>query len=168
MTFRSIIPDTNAGFRFAVVAAILVIPIFQGCVVGPEEAAIKKMITTLFSAIQQDDDILASACLLDLEALMILNPEISTRRDPEDYTETVIASVVHEYRLLRDFYAGHELKVTYFQLGTPWYQYKGYPAFRDTNITLSVDGKKVDLVIRGIVKVGDRWIIVDLSGNELL
>jgi hypothetical protein len=143
--------------------------LFTGCGLtgGPEEIAIKQMVTTFIAAIDKNDKDLAYACLLDMNSFMVLNPDAAARLDADSFSEEVIADLVHEFQYLVGHFEGHTLKVKKFYLGTPWYQYKGYSAFVDSDVVLSVDGEDVTLPIRGIVRIGDRWRIVDLSGIDL-
>lgn len=143
--------------------------VISGCGLsgGPEEIAIKQMVTTFIAAIDRNDKDLAYACLLDMNSFMVLNPDASARLDADSFSEEVIADLVHEFQFLVQHFEGRTLKVKKFYLGTPWYQYKGHPAFVDTDVVLSVDGEDVTLPIRGIVRIGDRWRIVDLSGIDL-
>ena len=134
---------------------------------GPEEKAIRQMVTTFVAAIDRDDKDIAYACLMDMESFRVLNPDASARLDAESFSEEFIADLVHRYQNLVRHFEGRTLEVKKFILGTPWYQYKGHPAFLDTEVTISADGEDVTILIKGIVRIGDRWRIVDLSGTEL-
>ncbi len=134
---------------------------------GPEERAIRQMVETFIAAVDRADNELAYACLLDLQGFELLNPDVGARMDAESFTESVLAELVHEYRNMKQYFEGKDLKLKRFQLGVPFYQYKGHSAFRDNRVVVIANGETVEFTIMGIVRLGDQWRIVDLSGNDL-
>ena len=134
---------------------------------GPEEQAIGEMLRSFVSAVEKDDREMALACLMDQQAFMILNPDAAARTDPDGFAESVIAELVHTYQSMVRHFQGRTLKVKSVRLGTPWYQFKPHPAFRDNELVIDADGEEVVLMIKGVIRIGDRWRIVDLSDLEL-
>jgi len=132
---------------------------------SPDEKAIKEMLKTFTAAIADGDDDLGYACMMDVEAFNILNPDLSARVDAESYTETVIAELIEGFRDLKQEYQGHELKLRELKIGDQWYQYKGRQAFKDNIMVVEVDGQEVEIPIKGIVMVGQQWRIVSLSSD---
>ena len=134
---------------------------------GPEERAIRQMVETFVAALDKGDDDLASACLLDLQGFKLLNPDVSARVEAESFTASTLAELVQSYRNMKNYFADRDIELKQFQLGVPFYQYKGHSAFRDSRVVVQAGDDKVEFVIMGIVRIGDRWVIVDLSGNDL-
>ncbi len=140
-----------------------------GChIPAPDERAVKQMLTTFFAAVERDDEDMARACLIDLDAFHELNPDVAARVDAESFTATLMAELIQNYRDMARFFEGRKLKVKSIKLGDNWYQYKGHQAFKDTEVIVSADGEEVPVIIRGIVRVEGKWRIVDLSGNDML
>lgn len=152
--------------RFSLCLALLIL--ILGCQMrSPDEKAIYEMLKTFVSAVEKDDESMAKACLMDLDSFYELNPDVAARVDAESFSATTLAELVHHYRDMADFFNGRLLKLESMQLGSIWYQYKGRQAFKETEIIISADGESVPIVIKGIVRVGDKWLIVDLSGNDM-
>lgn len=151
--------------RNLIVVLLLVSLIAVGCTfMSQDEKAIKEMLKTFTAAIASGDDDLAHACMMDVEAFHILNPDLSARVDAESYTETVIAELIEGFRDLKQDYQGHELELKSIRVGDQWYQYKGKQAFKDTIMIVDVDGQEVEIPILGVVLVGQQWRIVSLGG----
>lgn len=134
---------------------------------GPEEQAIQKMLGGFVLAVQENDRDLAMACLMDTRSFMSLNPDAAARSDPEGFSESVIAEIVDDYRRMTRHFSGRMLKLKKVRLGTPWYQYKPHASFKDTEMFISVDGENMTIIVKGIVKVDNKWRIIDLSTVEL-
>jgi hypothetical protein len=132
-----------------------------------EELAIKKMIADYLLAVQTTDEGLAHDILLDLAGFRLLNPDVSARMDAGSFTDAVLSDLVISFRNTASFFRGKTLKVKSFTLGGQWYQYKGFAAFKDNVVLIDADGEEVEMLIRGIVKLNDKWRIVDLSDNGL-
>ncbi|HHE46511.1 MAG TPA: hypothetical protein ENL08_02250 [Bacteroidetes bacterium] len=138
-----------------------------GChIAGPEEKAIAQMIETFVHAIDRNDDDLGHACLMDQRAFETLNPSVTARVDAESFMDEYMSDLVQSYRDLKQKYEGHDLKFKKFTLGEPFYQYKGFAAFKNNEVSISVDGREETFNILKIVKIGDRWLIVSLGANE--
>ena len=149
--------------KFLLVGLVLL----MGCSLeGPEERAIRQMVETFVVSIQQQDDDLAYACLLDLNSFEILNPDVSARVDAESFVASVMAELIGEYREMKSSFGGKEIKLKRFRLGTPFYHYKGHSAFQGNKAIIDVEGVEYSLLIDKIVRVGDKWRIVELSGND--
>lgn len=132
---------------------------------GPEEKAVKNLLTAFVSAVDKGDEDIARAILLDRESFHVLNPDASARLDAESFSEEILAEIIQHYRNMVKYFEGRDVKFASFTLGDVWYQYKGRQAFKDTHVIVTADGVEVDFVVRGIVRIEDRWRIVDLSGN---
>jgi len=143
--------------------------LLSGCSLsgGPEEMATRQMVGTFIASIDRGDKDLAYACLMDIPAFKTLNPDASARLDAENYSEEVLSNLIDSWRALVTHFEGRSVKMTKFVLGDPWYQYKGHPAFVDNEVTVMVDKEEITFPIRGIVRIGDSWRIVDLSGTDL-
>ena len=76
-----------------------------------------------------------------------------------------MSDLVQQYRDLKTHYQGRYVKYKKFRLGIPFYQYKGFSAFKDNEVTISVDGADETFKILKIVRVGDRWLIVSLNAE---
>jgi restriction endonuclease S subunit len=143
---------------------MLVSMVVSGCSFqSPDEKAIQEMLKTFTAAIAEGDDDLSRACLMDVDAFHILNPDLSARTDSESYTATVIAELIEGFRDLKQEYQGHELELKSIRVGDQWYQYKGKQAFKNTVMIVEVDGQEVEIPILGVVLVGQQWRIVSLS-----
>lgn len=132
-----------------------------------EERAVKKMVEEFVHAIQEGDDGLAQEYLMDVKSFHLLNPDVSARVDAESFIDAVLSDLMTNYRNMVKFFGGRNLKVKKFVLGSPWYQYKGFAAFRDNVVVVRAGNEDVEFVIRGIVKIGDKWRIVNLSDTGL-
>lgn len=155
--------------KVQIMVMLLFAMVMGGCSFGdPEEKAIEEMLMTFVAAIQQYDEVLAKALLLDLDGFKELNPDVAARVDAEGFTETVLAELIHTYRDLADYFDGRDLKFERMVLGNSWYQHKGRQAFKDTEIVITADGEEVDIFIKGLVKIDNRWRIVELSGIDFL
>lgn len=133
----------------------------------PDEKAVKEMLLTFTTALDQDNEDLARACLMDDSSFKTLNPDASSRMDPESFIATVIAALFHDYRDLAVNLRGKDLKMKDFTLGPAWFQYKGRQAFKDNTLVLTADGEILEIPIAGIVKINEQWRIVDLSGIDM-
>lgn len=141
--------------------------ILIGCdMTGPEERAIGEMVKTFIVSIDTGDEDLAYACLMDRDAFDTINPDASVRVDGESYVDSFIADLVHTYRSYVDRYHGSEVKLQKFLLGTIFYQYKGFSAFKDNRVIITVNGAEESIDIGAIVRIGDKWRIVELSSEE--
>jgi tRNA splicing endonuclease len=148
---------------------LLIMPalLLSGCnLAGPEERAIGQMVETFVHAIDQSDDDLAYACLMDQRAFETLNPSASARVDAESFMDEYMSELIQMYRDLKEKYRGRYIKFKKFRLGTPFYQYKGFSAFKDNEVEITVDGETETINILKIVRVGDRWLIVSLGSYE--
>jgi len=154
--------------RFTLITlALAAFLLVSGCgLEGPEERAIKEMVKTFVSGLDQSDDDIAGACLMDMQAFQILNPSASARTDAESFMEEYMADLVQSYRDLKYRYQGKDVKFKDFSLGTPFYQYKGHSSFKDNLVKVEVDGVGETFNIMKIVRVGDRWLIVSLGAND--
>ncbi|MBM3327590.1 MAG: hypothetical protein FJY65_11585 [Calditrichaeota bacterium] len=132
-----------------------------------EERNIKLMVQEFMTAVQNNDDRSAHEILLDLKGFQILNPDVSARMDAESFTDAVLADLVTNYNNFVRYFDGKDIRVTKFHLGSQWYQYKGFPSFKDSQITVKAGNETVEFVIRGIVKIDNKWRIVNLSDNGL-
>jgi len=145
------------------IVAVLLTSLVVGCSFqSPDEKAIQEMLKTFTAAIAEGDDDLSRACMMDVEAFNVLNPDLSARTDAESYTETVIAELIEGFRDLKQEYQGHELELKGIKIGDQWYQYKGKQAFKNTIMIVEVDGQEVEIPILGVVLVGQQWRIVSL------
>jgi len=146
---------------------LLTLTILCGChIKTPEEQAIGELLKTFIAAVEKGDETMAKAILMDMETFRTLNPDASARLDADNFSEVAIAECIHNFREMVDYFKGRTLRIKSFQIGDVWYQYKGRQAFKDTEVFLDADGESVGITIRGLVRMGDRWRIVDLSGNE--
>ena len=133
---------------------------------GPDERAVGEMLETFIAAVERGDEVLARACLMDMDGFHDLNPDAAARLDTESFSESIMAELVHHYRDMVDYFNHRELKLKSFTLGVPWYQYKGRQAFKDTEVIISANDETVIFDVKGIVRINNQWRIVDLSGNE--
>ena len=148
--------------------AAVCVSLLSGCkFAGPEETAIGEMLGSFVNAIAKDDKDIAMQCLMDQKAFMVLNPDAAARGDAEGFTESVVAELVHTYQGMVRHFQGRHISMKSVRLGTPWYQYKPHSAFRDNDLVLDVDGDEITINIKGIVRIDDKWRIVDLSEMEL-
>jgi len=153
--------------KFKLVLLLSLVFLLGSCkFMDPDEKAVSEMLLTFTTALDQDSEDLAKACLMDDSSFKILNPDASARMDPESFIETVIAALFHDYRDLAVNLRGKDMKMKGFTLGHAWFQYKGRQAFKDNILELSADGAIIEIPIAGIVKVNQQWRIVDLSGID--
>ncbi|MFN3821481.1 MAG: hypothetical protein ACK4OO_04035 [bacterium] len=157
----------NLGMFTGILGAMVVVLLGCGKMVTNEELTIRKMLEEFIHAVQENDEGLAQEYLLDLKSFTLLSPDVAARVDAETFIDAVLTDLLTNYRNLVRFFGGRNLKVKKFILGDPWYQYKGFPAFKNNVLVVRAGNEDVQLVIRGIVKVGDRWRIVDLSDTGL-
>lgn len=148
------------------IMGLAAVALIGGCSLeAPDEKAIRQMLETFFTSVGNNDEQLARAILLDRNLIVELNPDVSARVDAESYEESLVADIIERYRDFVRHFQGRMIKVKRVNLGTVWYQYKGRQAFKDTQVILETDGEEFPVTIRGIVRAGDRWRIVDLSGS---
>ena len=153
--------------KVKIMAAMCLLVFLGSCkLMDPDEKSVREMLKTFTAAIDRDDETMAKACLMDVEGYRILNPDAGARMDPESFIETVLAELIHSYRSLANFFRGREVKFKSLELGAQWFQYTGRQAFKDNTLTVVADGEEVDIPIKGIVRIGNQWRIVDLSGIE--
>jgi len=147
---------------------LLLIFILSACdMASPDERAIRQMVKTFVAAIDKDDTDLANACLLDQRGFETLNPDASARSDAESFVASYMADLFHSYSSLRRSFEGRAVELKEFKLGVQFYQYKGFTAFKDSEVIVSVDGDAVDSFnIGSIVRIGERWVIVELGGID--
>jgi len=147
---------------------LLSLVLFTGCSLKTnEERQILIIVTDFMKAVQNDDETAAQAILLDLSAFRTLNPDVSARVDASSFTDGVLSDLISNYRNMVGYFNHKKIIVKSLRLGGSWYQYKGFPAFKDNVIELQVEEETVEFTIRGLVRVGDKWRIVDLSDNGL-
>lgn len=147
------------------VAAVILL---SGCSLKTnEERQIEKTVDDFMQAVTRGDDTAAKDVLLDLGGFRTLNPDVSARVDADSFTDAVLSDLLTNYRQMASMFGGKGIKVTAVTLGGQWYQYKGFPAFKDNTVEMKVDGEVVNFIIRGLVRIGDKWRIVDLSDNGL-
>ncbi len=147
---------------------LVIILVLSGCDFKTnEELQMQKMVSDFMVAVQNNDESAAHSILLDMAGFRTLNPDISARVDASSFTDAVLSDLVTNFREMNSFFQGKKVKVTAFHIGGQWYQYKGFPAFKDNEVELDADGETVKFTIRGIVKLDDKWRIVDLSDNGL-
>ncbi len=132
-----------------------------------EELKMKQTIADFVSAIQHDDENMATEILLDLAGFRTLNPDVSARVDAGSFTDAVLDDLVSNFRNMEAYFRGKILKVKSFTPGGQWYQYKGFSAFKNSVVVVEADGQDVEFVIRGMVRIGEKWRIVDLSDSGL-
>lgn len=132
-----------------------------------EEIQMKQTIVDFVSAVQHNDENRAQEILLDLTGFRTLNPDVSSRVDAGSFTDAVLADLIVNFRNMEAYFRGKTLKVKSFTPGSQWYQYKGFAAFKDNIVVVEADGEDVEFIIRGIVRLGEKWRIVDLSDNGL-
>ncbi len=132
-----------------------------------EELNMKKMVVDLLTAVQHDDENLAHEILLDLASFRSLNPDVSARVDAGSFTDAVLSDLVINFRNMEGLFRGKTLVLKSFTPGGQWYQYKGFSAFKDNVVVITADGEDVEFIIRGIVRINEKWRIVDLSDNGL-
>lgn len=130
----------------------------------PEEIAIKELIDTFVAAIDSGDEGLGRACLLDESGFRLINPNVDDRADGDVFTEVFLAELIYNYRTIAEKYSGLEVKIIDFTLGNIWSQHKGRRAFENSRLKIKVGNSMVELPIKGIVKIEDKWKIIDLSG----
>lgn len=146
-----------------------VVGMMFGCgkMVTNEELTIRKTLEEFIHAVQENDEGKAQEYLLDLTSFTLLSPDVAARVDAETFIDAVLSDLITNFRQMVKFFGGRNLKVKKFILGDPWYQYKGFPAFKNNVLVVRAGSEDVEIIIRGIVKVGDRWRIVDLSDTGL-
>ncbi len=132
-----------------------------------EERTIRMMVQEFMTAVQNNDEAAAHEILLDLKGFQILNPDVSARMDAESFTDAVLSDLTTNFRNFVKYFDGKDIKLKSFHLGSQWYQYKGFPAFKDSEVTVKAGDQTVEFVIKGIVKVDNKWRIVNLSDNGL-
>jgi len=132
-----------------------------------EEINMKKMVEEFVSAVQHNDENRATEILLDLAGFRTLNPDVSARVDAGSFTDAVLSDLVANFRNMEAYFRGKTLKVKSFTTGGQWYQYKGFSSFKDNVVVVDANGEDVEFIIRGIVRIGEKWRIVDLSDNGL-
>jgi len=151
--------------------ALLLLPLLiliSGCNFQTnEEINMKKMVEEFVWAIQHNDENKAHDILLDLAGFRTLNPDVSSRVDAASFTDAVLDDLVSNFRNMEAYFHGKTLKVKTFTLGGQWYQYKGFSSFKDNVVVVVADGEEVEFMIKGIVRIGEKWRIVDLSDNGL-
>ncbi|MBM3329667.1 MAG: hypothetical protein FJY67_09400 [Calditrichaeota bacterium] len=141
---------------------------FSGCTfMTNEERLIRETVQQLLTAAQNNDEDAAHAILLDVNGFMTLNPDAGVRSDAAAFSDAVLSDLITNFRNMVKFIDGKEVKVKRFHLGSQWYQYKGFPAFKESQATISVEGESADFTIRGMVKINNQWRVVDLSDNGL-
>ena len=133
---------------------------------GPEERAIGEMLLTFVAAIDRDDSDLAYACLIDEYGFETLNPDASARSNAESFQAEYLADLIQSYRDMVRLYQGKGVKYNKFEIGSQFYQYRGFVAFKDNKVFIDVDGVEETFMIGSIVRIGDKWIIVDLLPSE--
>ena len=133
---------------------------------GPEERAIGEMLLTFVAAIDKNDRDLAYACLIDERAFETLNPDASARSNAESFMAEYLADLIQSYRDMVRSYQGHSIKYKKFEIGSQFYQYKGFSAFKDNKVFIEVDGVEETFMIGSIVRIGDKWLIVDIGIPE--
>ncbi len=154
--------------KYKLLTCLVLVALIGSCSMrSPDERAIFEMLKTFISAVEKDDESMAKACLMDLDTFNELNPDVVARVDSESFIATTLAELIHHYRDMADFFGGRTLKLESMRLGSIWYQYKGRQAFKDTEIVISADDESVPIIIKGIVRIHDKWQIVDLSGNDM-
>lgn len=147
---------------------LLSLPLLVGCNFQTnEERAIQQMVADYLVAVQSNDESTAYGIVLDLAGFRALNPDVSARLDASAFTDAVLSDLITNFRQMVSYFGGKELKLKSLQLGPQWYQYKGFPAFKDNSVVLIADGQRVEMTIRGIVRIDGRWRIVDLNDNGL-
>jgi len=150
------------------VTLFLVFIIVSGCSLKTnDERQIQTAITEFMAAVTNRDENGAKVILLDLAGFKTLNPDVSSRVDAESFTDAVLSDLISNYREMSVFFAGKTVKVTGVRTGGQWYQYKGFQAFQDNVVSLKVDGEDIQFTIRGLVRIGNDWKIVDLSNTGL-
>ncbi len=146
---------------------ILLMLILIGCdMAGPEERAIREMVKTFVAAIDTGDEDLALACIIDLNAFNALNPDASVRSDGDSYVDSFLADLIHSYRSYVRRYEGREVLFKKLLLGHRFHQYKGFSSFKNNEVIIEVDGVEEAIDIGAIVRIGDKWRIVELFGEE--
>ncbi len=151
-------------FNYVFVISIL----FAGCSLpDPELEEIKELIESFVAAIDRGDESLGRACLLDESGFRLLNPNVDERTDGEEFTEVYLAELIYNFRTIVDKYNGRNVEFADFIIGDIWTQHKGRRAFENSRIKIIVDGSTVELPLKGIAKIEDKWKIIDLSGLEV-
>lgn len=133
-----------------------------------EERELQVSMGTFVHAIQANDENAAKTILLDLNGFQKLNPDVGARTDASSFTEAVLDDLVSNFRGLVTYFNGKQLVFKSCRTGGQWYQYKGFSAFRDNVVTITVDGEEVQFTVKGLVRIEDKWRIVDLTDNGLL
>lgn len=154
----------KAGFYLL----LSIIFLFNGCLMDADEKEIAEMLKVFVVSMENRDEGLARACLMDVNGFMVLNPDVSARVDADSFTESVMAELIHNYRALSVYFENRVLKFKSIQIGDQWYQYRGRQAFKDNIMTIKADDNQIEIKIRGIVKIEDKWRIVDLSGIDFI
>jgi hypothetical protein len=149
-------------FTFALLMIFL-----AGCdMAGPEERAIREMCKTLVVAIDNNNEDLAFACIIDRVAFNTLNPSAGARTDAESYIDDFLSELVHTFRYYAAKYKDKDIKFKKFLIGQQIYQYKGFSAFQDNRIIIDVSGTEEVIEVGVIVRIGDKWRIVEIARND--
>ncbi|NQT35474.1 hypothetical protein HQ587_09810 [bacterium] len=124
------------------------------------------MLTTFVTAVDRSDDDLAYACLIDERGFDTLNPDASARSNAESFMAEYLAGLIQSYRDMKQRYKGCSLKYKKFEIGSQFYQYRGFSAFKDNKVFIEVNGAEETFMIGSIVRIGDKWLIVDIGTPE--
>ncbi|MCF7810570.1 hypothetical protein K9N50_06245 [bacterium] len=153
--------------KVIILSFVLLIVFLNACdMAGPEERAIREMCKTLVVAIDENNEDLAFACIIDRVAFNTLNPSASARTDAESYIDDFLSELVHTFRYYAAKYKGKGIEFKKFLLGQQIYQYKGFSAFKNNQIIIDVDGAEEVIDVDVIVRIGDKWRIVEIARND--
>ena len=103
---------------------------------------------------------------MDEQGFSTLNPSASARSDAESFMAEYLGELIQSYRDLRNRYDKNFVEFKRFRLGDPFYQYKGFSSFKDSEVTIEVDGVEESFMITKIVRIADRWLIISLGAEE--
>ena len=154
---------TKSTVKFATAIAILLL--ILGCTgTGPQQEEIKNLAEDFVSAIDNGNFELASECFLDIQGYYILHPDVASEGRVD--AQNMVGDMENQYLSMVGYFQGRNVRMKRFQLGSFWDQYEGYAGFHNSIVTINAEGEDYKLTLTNIIRVADKWYIMDLSGNN--
>ena len=154
---------TKYTAKLVFVGALLLL-IFGCGGTGPEQQEIQKLAEDFVVAIDNGNFELASECCLDIQGYYILHPDVAS--EGRTSAQEMVGDLEDQYMNMVSYFQGRNVRMKRFQLGSFWDEYEGYAGFRNSVVTLNAEGEDYKLILTGIIRVADKWYIIDLSGNN--
>lgn len=138
--------------------------IFLGCGAGSQQKMIEEMVEKYIRAIDKGDDILAMECVLDYDKFIILYPNLGT--ETRSRADEIIGALETSTGRLFNKFAGMDVKMKKFTLGSFWDQFKGHPGFHGTKVKLVADNQEYEIIFDKIIRVADGWYIYEIGNVD--